>query len=62
LIAYLQREGPCRTADIAAALGVSEMTAFRTLRALLARGLVFRQGKGPSTRYTAAGSEEGRGP
>jgi hypothetical protein len=60
LLGHLLASGACSTADIAAALRVSEMTAFRTLRALVERGLVTRTGKGPSTRYTAVDSEEGR--
>jgi hypothetical protein len=60
LLVHLLASGACSTADIAAALRVSEMTAFRTLRALVERGLVVRTGKGPSTRYTAVDSEEGR--
>jgi hypothetical protein len=60
LLVHLLASGACSTADIAVALRVSEMTAFRTLRALVERGLVVRTGKGPSTRYTAVDSEEGR--
>jgi hypothetical protein len=60
LLFHLSGSGACSTAEIAAALRVSEMTAFRTLRALVERGLVMRSGKGPSTRYTAVDSEEGR--
>jgi hypothetical protein len=61
LLAHLQRSGPSSTAEVASALGVSDMTAFRRMRGLLDRSLVRRTGKGPSTRYTAADSEERRG-
>lgn len=61
LLAHLGRVGPCSTAEIASALKVSDMTAFRRIRGLLDRGLVLRTGKGPSTRYTALDSEERRG-
>jgi tetratricopeptide (TPR) repeat protein len=62
LLAHLGRAGSCSTADVAGALKVSEMTAFRTLRALLDRGLVTRSGKGRGTRYGAVdlGEESGR--
>jgi hypothetical protein len=60
LLAHLDRAGSSSTAEIASALKVSEMTAFRTVRALMDRGLVLRVGKGPSTRYTPRDSEERR--
>jgi hypothetical protein len=60
LLAHLGAVGACSTTELATALRVSEMTAFRTLRALVQRGLVARTGKGPSTRYTVVDSEEGR--
>jgi hypothetical protein len=62
LLAHFAEGRSCSTAEIAALLEVSEMTAFRTLRALLDRGLVVRTGKGRSTRYAAADLEERRGP
>jgi DNA-binding transcriptional ArsR family regulator/tetratricopeptide (TPR) repeat protein len=57
LIAALARSA-MSTAEIARALGVSEMTAFRRLRALLEDGIVVRSGRGRSTRYTLATRNE----
>jgi hypothetical protein len=62
LLLHLGQGGSCSTADVASALKVSEMTAFRTIRALLDRGLLTRTGKGRGTRYTVVdlGKERGR--
>lgn len=49
------------TTELATALRVSEMTAFRALRGLLAAGSVVRSGRGRSTRYGAATAAEGGG-
>jgi DNA-binding winged helix-turn-helix (wHTH) protein len=44
------REGPSSTSELAAKLGVSEMTAFRRIKVLLDGGLVAREGRGRATR------------
>ncbi len=46
LLAQLAQSGPRSTAEIATALEVSEMTAFRTIRGLLDRGLADEDWKG----------------
>lgn len=46
------------TAEIARKMGVSEMTAFRRLRALLDEGLIVRSGRGRSTRYSLGKASE----
>jgi Winged helix DNA-binding domain len=61
LLAHLGRDRSCSTAEVASVLKVSEMTAFRTIRGLLERGLVTRTGKARSTRYAAVDLEERRG-
>jgi tetratricopeptide (TPR) repeat protein len=61
LLAHLAQGGAGSTAEIASALKVSEMTAFRTIRTLLDRGLLTRIGKGRGTRYIAVDRDEERG-
>ncbi len=60
LLAHLGQRGASSTAEVAGVLKVSEMTAFRTIRALLERGLLTRTGKGRGTRYTALDRDEER--
>jgi hypothetical protein len=60
LLSHLGERGACSTTEAASALKVSEMTAFRTIRSLLDRGLLTKSGRGRGTRYAAAAGDEGR--
>lgn len=50
-LALIERAEGAATRDIAEALKISEMTAFRVLGALVDEGLIERTGRGRSTRY-----------
>jgi DNA-binding winged helix-turn-helix (wHTH) protein len=47
----VQRSGGAATRDVAEALKISDMTAFRVLSALVAEGLIEKVGQGRNTRY-----------
>jgi hypothetical protein len=53
-LALIERAGGAATREVAEALKISEMTAFRVLGALVDDGLVKRTGRGRSTRYISA--------
>lgn len=51
LVEFLNKKGPSGRKQIQDFLGVSYGTALSTLNALEDRGIIFRQGRGPSTKY-----------
>jgi hypothetical protein len=53
-LALVRRAGGAATRDVAEALKISEMTAFRLLTHLAEEGLITRTGRGRNTRYNAS--------
>jgi hypothetical protein len=56
LLTLLAQNGAISSRDLAARLGVSEMTALRRLRECVDQGAIVRCGKGKNTRYRLLGS------